>query len=267
MEEKMGKLDGKVAIMTGAGAGIGKATALLYAKEGAKVVVACRTASSGEETVSMIRKAGGEACFVKTDVAIADDVKKMIKVTLDNYGRLDILNNNAGIVEKQAPTHEVEEADWDRVISIDLKGTFLTMKFAIPEMLKRGGGVIINAASVFGLVGFPGLPAYSAAKGGVVQLTKAAALEYATRNIRVNCLCCSVIWTELMESSAMETAASVEEAKKRSVEFFAPIGRVGTPEDVAQAALFLACDDSSFMTGVAFPLDGGFLASPHRFYL
>ncbi len=263
----MGKLDGKVAIITGSGVGIGKATALLFAKEGAKVVVACRTVSTGEETVRLIREAGGEASFVKTDVAIADDVKKMIKVAVDNYGKLDIINNNAGIVETQAPTHEVEEADWDKCISIDLKGVFLGMKYAIYEMLKRGGGVIINSASVFGLVAFPGLPAYSASKGGVVQLTKAAALEYATRNIRVNVMCAGTIWTELMEKSALETAASVEEAKKRSVEFFSPIGRVGTPEDVAQLALFLASDDSSFITGAALVIDGGFSASPHRFYL
>jgi len=263
----MGKLDEKVAIITGSGVGIGKATALLFAREGAKVVVACRTTSTGEETVRLIGEGGGEASFVKTDVTVADDVKRMIKTAVDKYGKLDIINNNAGIVEKQAPTHEVEEADWDKCINIDLKGVFLGMKYAIPEMLKIGGGVIINSASVFGLVAFPGLPAYSASKGGVVQLTRAAALEYATRNIRVNVMCAGTIWTEMMEKSALETTGTVEEAKEQSVRYFSPIGRVGMPEDVAQLALFLASDDSSFITGAALVIDGGFSASPHRYYL
>jgi len=191
----------------------------------------------------------------------------MIKVALDNYGKLDILYNNAGIAEKLAPTHEAQVADWDRVISINLKGVFLGMKFAIPEMLKRGGGVIINTASMAGLVGVPGQSAYNASKGGVIQLTKTAALEYSTQNIRVNCICPGTIWTPMMESRAMETAGGVEEAKKQSIKYFSPVGRLGEPEEIAQAALFLACDGSSFITGIPLPVDGGFIASPHRFHL
>ena len=263
----MGKLDGKVAIITGSGTGLGRTTALLFAKEGAKIVVACRTVSTGEETMRLIREAGGEASFVKTDVSVADDVKRMAKSAVDNYGKLDIINNNAGISGKQAPIHLVAEADWDSCISIDLKGVFLGMKYAIPEMLKIGGGVIVNSASVFGLVGFPGLPAYSAAKGGVVNLTRAVALEYATRNIRANVICAGTIWTDMMRDSAMETASTEEEAKGNAAKFFSPVGRVGMPEEVAKLALFLASDDSSFITGSAMVIDGAFSASAHRYYL
>jgi len=251
----MGKLDKRVAIITGAGSGIGRATALLFAKEGAKVVVADNVVSGGEETVSMIREAGGEACFVKTDVSREGDIQLMIKVALDDYGQLDILYNNAGIVGKLGPTHEVDNADWDRVISINLKGVFLGMKFAIPEMLKRGGGVIINTASVAGLVGFSGLSAYSASKGGVIQLTKTAALEYATQNIRVNCICPGVIWSPMVE----RMTGGSEEVKKQFIEK-EPVGRMGKPEEIAQAALFLASDDASFITGIPLPVDGGFIA-------
>jgi len=254
------KLDEKVAIITGSGSGIGRATDLLFAREGAKVVVADNVVSGGEETVSMIREAGGEASFIKTDVSIEVDVKRMIKVTLDNYGKLDILFNNAGVGEKHAPTHEVQVSEWHRVISINLTGVFLGMKYAIPEMLKGGGGVIINTGSLAGLVGFPNLPAYVASKGGVVQLTKATALEYATQNIRVNCICPGIVWTEMMDSGARGTAGGVEEAKKQAISS-EPVGRLGTPEEIAQAALFLACDESSsFVTGIALPVDGGYTA-------
>jgi NAD(P)-dependent dehydrogenase (short-subunit alcohol dehydrogenase family) len=261
---KMGKLDGKVAIITGSGMGIGKRTALLFATEGAKVVVACRTVSNGEETVKTIKKAGGEAFFIRTDVSVAKDVENMVKGTVAKYGKLDIINNNAGVVEKHGPIHNMEEADWDRSMSIDLKGVFLGTKYAVPEMLKVGGGVIINSASVFGLVAFPGLAAYTASKFGVVGLTKTVALEYANKNIRVNAICPGTIWTEMMEKSALETAPNVEAAKAQSVKYFAPIGRVGMPEDVAKLALFLASDDSSYITGATITIDGGFSTSPHR---
>ena len=255
----MGKLDGKVAIITGAGSGIGRATALLFAKEGAKVVIADNVVSGGEETLTMIRESGGEACFVKTDVSVELDIKNMIKTALDNYGKLDILFNNAGIFEERAPTHETSVATWDRVISINLRGVFMGMKYAIPEMLKIGGGAIINTSSVAGLISVPNQPSYCASKGGVLQLTKAAALDYATQNIRVNCICPGFLWTPMQES-ALESTGDIEEAKRQTIEM-SPAGRLGTPEEIAQAALFLACDDSSFITGIALPVDGGFTAA------
>jgi len=251
----MGRLDGKVALITGGGSGIGRATALLFAKEGAKVVVADYIAEGGEETVKMIKEAGGEASFVKADVSKAADVQRMIKVALDNYRQLDILYNNAGILGPMVPVHELAEADWDRVININLKGVYLGMHYGIPEMLKQGGGVIINTASVAGLVGFPGLPAYSATKGGIIQLTKVAALDYATHNIRVNCICPGVIWTPMVAGITGDS----EEAKAQFTRL-EPVGRMGKPEEIAQAALFLACDESSFITGIALPVDGGFVA-------
>jgi len=179
----------------------------------------------------------------------------MIKKAVDIYGRLDILYNNAGIVGKLSPTHEANEAYFNKIIAINLKGVFLGMKYGIAEMLKTGGGSIINTASAAGLVGFQGLPAYSASKGGVVQLTKTAAIEYATQNIRVNCMCPGVIWTPMVE----RITGGDEEAKAQFTKM-EPVGRMGTPEEIAKAALFLACDDSSFVTGVALPVDGGLTA-------
>jgi NAD(P)-dependent dehydrogenase (short-subunit alcohol dehydrogenase family) len=256
----MSKLDGRVAIITGAGSGIGRATAILFAREGAKVVVADNVVDNGEKTVSMIKEAGGEACFVETDVSVDSDIKKMIASTLENYGKLDILFNNAGIAENPtAPTNETQVDDWDRIISVNLRGVFLGMKYAIPEMLKVGKGAIINASSLAGLVGTKGRPAYCASKGGVLLLTRAAALDHAAENIRVNCVCPGFIWTPMMET-AMESADDIEEAK-RQIAKMQPAGRMGTPEEVALAALFLASDDSSYITGVPLPVDGGFTAA------
>jgi len=250
--KKIGRLDGKVALITGSGSGIGRATAILFAREGAKVVVADYIAEGGEETVTMIKAAGGEAIFVKADVAKATDVEKMVKVAVDIYGQLDILYNNAGIAEIQnVPTAEVKEENWDRVIDIDLKGVFLGMKYGIPEMLKRGGGVIINTASMAGLVGFSYLPAYSAAKAGAVELTKTAAMEYARQNIRVNCICPGGIVTPMLEQ---------REDFGNFIRRRTPVHRLGKPEEVAPAALFLASDESSYVTGTALAVDGGFVA-------
>jgi len=259
----LGKLDGKVAIITGAGAGIGKATALLFTNEGAKVVVADNAISSGEETLSMIKRDGGEALFIKTDVSLEDDIKKMIEAAVDNYGKLDILFNNAGIADTLASTHEVNVSEWHRIININLNGVFLGMKYAIPEMLKIGGGAIINASSLAGLVGVPRRATYCASKGGVIQLTKAAALEYAAKNIRVNCICPGFIWTPMQETAMRHESTvdskTLEEIKMQAISL-SPIGRFGKPEEVARAAVFLASDDASFITGVALPVDGGYTA-------
>ena len=251
----MGKLEGKVALITGSGSGIGRSTAILFAKEGAKVAVVDYVVEGGEKTVETIIKGGGKAIFIKADVSNSADVQKAITTTVDKYGKLDILYNNAGIEGAMAPIADSTEENFDRVISINLRGVFLGMKYGITQMLKQGGGVIISTASVAGLVGFPNITAYCASKGGVVQLTKTAALEYAKQNIRINCICPGVIWTPMLE----RFTGGSEEAKKQ-FEATEPVGRMGTPEEIAQAALFLASDDASFVTGVPFPVDGGYIA-------
>ena len=251
----MDRLNGKVAVITGAGSGIGRATAKLFAKEGAKVVVADIASEGGQETVSMIKGEGGEGTFVNVDVSKAADVEIMVKTAVEKYGKLDILFNNAGIEGTMAVTHESTEANWDRVIDVNLKGVWLGMKYGIAQMIKQGGGIVVSTASVAGLVGFVGIPAYNASKGGVIQLTKTAALEYAKQNIRVNCVCPGVIATPMID----RFTGGDEEARK-SFEALEPCGRLGLPEEIAQAVLFLSSDEACFITGVAFPVDGGFVA-------
>ncbi|MEX0785533.1 MAG: glucose 1-dehydrogenase [Dehalococcoidia bacterium] len=252
----MGRLDDKVAVITGSASGIGRATALRFGAEGAKVVVADWQEPAGNQVADDVRSKGGEATFVRTDVSSPDDVQRMIDTAVENYGRLDVLFNNAGVEGEQAPTGDCTLENWDRVININLKGVFLGMKYGIQAMLKTGGGSIINTASVAGLVGFRGIPAYSASKGGVVQLTKTAALEYAQQNIRVNVICPGVIWTPMVERF---TGASDE--VRRAMEQLEPVGRLGTADEVANLALFLASDESSFCTGAPFLVDGGFVAA------
>ncbi|MBI1885662.1 MAG: glucose 1-dehydrogenase [Chloroflexi bacterium] len=252
----MGKLDGKVAVVTGAASGIGRATVLLFAEEGAKVVGADWDEKRGAEVVDEIRRGGGEAVFVKVDVSSPGDVQRMVGTAVEACGRLDIIFNNAGIEGEQAPTADCTLENWDRVINVNLKGVFLGMKYAIPEMLKNGGGVIINNASVAGMVGFQGIPAYCASKGGVIQLSRVAALEYARQSIRVNAICPGVIWTPMVE----RFVAGNEELRE-SLTALEPVGRFGMPEEVARLALFLACEDSSFCTGSPFVVDGGFTAA------
>jgi len=251
----MGKIDGKVAIITGASSGIGKATAILFAQEGAKVVVADISDELGEETVKLINESGGKAIFVHTDVSKAEDVKNLIKTAVYTYGRLDIIFNNAGIEGIIVDTANYPENLFDKVLAVNLKGVWLGIKYAVPELLKNGGGSIINTASVAGLVGFAGLSAYNATKGGIIQLTKTAALEYAKQNIRVNCIAPGVIETPMVD----RFLKGQPEARAAFVQL-EPVGRFGKPEEIAKAALFLASDDSSFVTGTVLVVDGGLTA-------
>ena len=251
----MGKLEGRAAIVTGAASGIGRVTAMLLAEEGAAVVVADRDEEHGQDTVREILRRGGTAFFMRTNVCKADDVGAMVRTAVDRYGRLDVLFNNAGINGEPAPTAECTLENWERVIGVNLKGVFLGMKYAIPEMLRNGRGSIINNASVMGMVGLANTPAYCTSKGGMIQLTKAMALEYAQQGIRVNAICPGLIWTEGMK----RFVAPDEEIRERLQES-EPVGRFGTPEEIARMVLFLASDDSSFCTGGTYLVDGGFVA-------
>jgi NAD(P)-dependent dehydrogenase (short-subunit alcohol dehydrogenase family) len=234
---------------------MGRATALLFAREGAKVVVADVQDEAARGTVGAIKQDKGEAVFVHADVSKAKDVGDMIKTAVRNYGKLDVLFNNAGIEGAIANTADYAEDDFDRVISINLKGEWLGMKYGIPEMLKNGGGSIINMASVAGLVGFAGLSAYCASKGGVVQLTKTAALEYAKQGIRVNAIAPGVIHTPMVGR-----LVSGQPEMEKGLLQGEPVGRLGEPEEIASVALFLASDESSFVTGHVLVADGGWIA-------
>lgn len=251
-----GAFNGKVALVTGAGSGIGRAAALEFAEQGASVLVADVTVEGGEETAQTIRARGGSAQFVQADVSLATDVSAMVEQALSTYGHLDCAFNNAGIEGAMAPTAECEEENWDRTIAINLKGVWLCMKHEIPHMLAQGSGAIVNCASIAGLVGFPNLPAYCASKGGIVQLTRTAALEYAQSGIRVNALCPGVIHTPMVDRITGKDPES--EAQFTAME---PIGRMGTPEEMAHAAVWLCSDAASFVTGHPLVADGGMVAA------
>ena len=250
-----GRVEGKVALVTGGASGIGRATALTFAREGAKVVVADVVVEGGEETSGMIKRAGGEALFVKADVSQAAEVEALINKTLATYGRLDCAHNNAGIEGAVATTAECTEENWERIITINLKGVWLCMKYEIPQMLKQGGGAIVNTASGAGLVGIPRAGAYVASKHGVVGLTKTAALEYAKAGIRVNAVCPGVIDTPMVQRIASRRPHSVEKMAAGE-----PVGRLGKPEEIAEAVVWLCSEAASFVTGHAMAVDGGYIA-------
>lgn len=251
----MGRLDGKVAVITGAASGIGRATAILFAKEGCSVVLADVRDDDGKKVVEDITKKGGKALYSHTDVSSENDVEKTIRMAIDKYGKLDIMFNNAGIEGPSKPMHEYPGDQFDRVLAINLKGVFNGIKYSVREMRKSGGGSIINTASVAGLVGFTDLAAYSASKGGVVELTRSAALEYARDGIRVNAIAPGVIATPMVERTAREDPKMMEAVVKAH-----PIGRMGEPGEIASTALFLATSDSSFVTGTVIVVDGGYVA-------
>src|SRR5580692_824583 len=249
------ELEGKTALVTGGTSGIGRDTAILFAKAGAKVVVAGRREVEGNQTVELVRAAGGEALFVKTDVSKAPDVENLVKKTVEKFGRLDVAFNNAGIEGKTAPIISQSEDDWDRVISINLKGVWLCLKYEIRQMLKQGGGgAIVNMASIIGLVGSVGAAAYSASKHGVMGLTKTAALENAKSGIRINAVCPGFTETPMAERIFL-----VPEVHKYVLSC-QPIGRLGRPTEIAEAVVWMCSDRASFMTGQSMVLDGGFLA-------
>jgi NAD(P)-dependent dehydrogenase (short-subunit alcohol dehydrogenase family) len=252
------ELDGKVGLVTGGTSGIGRETAVLFAKAGAKVVVAGRREAEGHETVELIRAGGGDALFVKADVSKASEVEALVKKTVENFGRLDVAFNNAGIEGVWVPIVRQSEEDWDRTIAINLKGVWLCLKYEIRQMLRQGGGgAIVNMSSVTGLIGSAGAAAYSASKHGVIGLTKSAALENAKGGIRVNAVCPAVI-----ETPMAERIFGAPQVHKFALSCH-PIGRFGRPMEVAEAVVWMCSDSASFMTGQSMVLDGGFLAGPN----
>lgn len=249
----MKSLENKVAIVTGAGSGIGKAISLLYAKEGAKIVVSDIDEKGGNETVSEIKSNGGQAAFVKADTSKADDSKSLVEQAIKEFGGLHLAVNNAGIGGPISAVGEYPVDGWDKVIAINLSGVFYGMRYQIPAMLKSGGGSIVNMASILGKVGAKGSAAYVAAKHGVIGLTEAAALEYGDQKIRINSIGPGYILTPLLTNSLSD------EAMKALVGLH-PMGRLGASEEVAELALWLNSDKASFVTGSYYNVDGGYLA-------
>jgi NAD(P)-dependent dehydrogenase (short-subunit alcohol dehydrogenase family) len=252
-----GQLTDKVALVTGGASGIGRATALTFAREGAKLVIADMHEEGGQQTVHMIRKNGGDATFVQADVSRATEVEAMVSATVGTYGRLDCAHNNAGIGSRpRVRLHELSEEGWDQVMSINLKGVWLCMKYEILQMLRQGHGAIVNTASIMGLVGsWSRSGAYNASKHGVVGLTKTAALEYATAGIRVNAVCPGYIRTPLIAEALASNPEMEAEIVARH-----PVGRMGCPEEIAEAVVWLCSEAASFVTGHTMTVDGGYVA-------
>ena len=249
------EMDGKVALVTGGSTGIGRAAALAFAKRGAKVVIANRTAATGEQVVDEIKAAGGQAIWIKTDVTQTDDVARMVKTTVDTYDRLDYAFNNAGSGGAGGWTAEIDEPKWDETITIYLRSAFLCMKYELKQMLEQGFGSIVNNSSVDGLRAFPLAPPYSAAKHGVIGLTKSAAVQYADKGIRINAVCPGWIRTPPVEAAIRRDPKSEEKMVAEE-----PIGRIGRPEEIGEAVVWLSSDSASFVVGVALPVDGGYMA-------
>ncbi|MCM3575213.1 MULTISPECIES: SDR family NAD(P)-dependent oxidoreductase [Mesobacillus] len=245
------RLADKTAIITGGASGIGRAAALRFAAEGAKLVIADVNGEGGRETAQLIEQQGGKALFFETNVSDSKQVKELVSATVEAYGKLNILFNNAGIGNPDVKSVDLDEDDWDRVIDINLKGVFLGIKHAVPELKKAGGGAIINTSSLLGIKGQKYLAAYNASKAGVILLTKNAALEYGRDNIRVNAIAPGVIDTQIIDGWKND------ERKWPIISRANALGRIGTPEEVANAVLFLASEEASFITGATLSVDGG----------
>ncbi len=253
----MTRLAGQTALITGGGSGMGKAIALAFSREGAAVAVAGRGIDKLKEVVGQIEKQGGQALAVACDVTQSKDTGRAVRETVARFGRLDVLVNNAGALHVST-VETIPEEDWDRIMLVNVKGPFLMSRAALPELRKAGGGSIINIGSILGLIAMKGRAAYATSKGGVTQLTKAMAMDHAHEKIRVNCICPSLVETELIRD--LFGSGSEGEAARRSRVAQIPLGRIGRPEDVADMAVFLASKESSWVTGVAIPLDGGLSA-------
>jgi NAD(P)-dependent dehydrogenase (short-subunit alcohol dehydrogenase family) len=247
------RISDKVAIITGAASGIGRTTAILFAKEGGKVVVADKNEVGGNETVDLIRSDGGQAIFDYVNVTSATDIQGMVKTTINTYGKLNILVNNAGIATR-LPVVDLSEEDWDRNIDVNLKSIYLSSKYAIPRMIENGGGSIVNIASIYGIVGGRIRAAYAASKGGVVNLTRSMALDYALHKVRVNCVCPGFVNTPLLKNILKN------KEEYQALADLHPMGRFGDMLEIALGVLYLASDESSFVTGIALPIDGGYTA-------
>jgi len=250
----MKRLEGKIVLVTGASSGIGQVTAPAFAREGAKVVIASRSLEPSKKTLQMIKEVGGEGMFVRTDVSQAGEVESLIKKVVEKYGRLDCAFNNAGIEGEPTSTVDCTEAAWDLMMNTNLKGAWLCMKYEIAQMLLQGGGVIVNHASMMGLVAIPGGPAYIASKHGLVGLTKAAALEYAKAGIRINAVCSGVAITPLIERAMAANPPAFEFIRN-----LIPMGRFAKLEEIAEVAVWLCTDASSYITGQPIIVDGGYV--------
>jgi len=252
-----GALAGRVALITGAASGIGRATSLLFAREGAAIVLCDISEAGGRAVEQAIREAGGDALFVPCDVTLAADCERAVALTVERHGRLDLLFNNAGII-RRATVVDLDEESWDRVMQVNVKSIYLMARCAIPVMTRGGGGAIVNTASGWGLVGGPRAVSYCASKGAVVLLTRAMAIDHAPQKIRVNCVCPGDTETPLLMSEAAQLGEPADRFLRDAAR--RPLGRVGRPEEIARAVLYLASEDSSFVTGTALVVDGGGLA-------